>query len=304
MIKVTTTAFREYVHQSNPDIYTLKTFADGEISAEFNESIRNEKICIIGSIQPSHENLMEIIMLSDAARRAGADEIVLITSYLGWSRQDRRGGKRVNHGGRAIANMLEGAGITRIVTLDVHAAQIDGCYNIPFDNIGIDSVFGHTIENLKDTLDNICICSPDQGGIKRAEVLNKGRWPSVFCLKERKEANIVSKMELIGNVKGKNVIIVDDILDTGGTLCKAAELIIENGALSVRAMITHGLFNGKAIELINNSVIKKVYVSNSISKTNTIVNDKIEVVKIENMLADILQSIEFDQSLKMTLKED
>ena len=204
----------------------ISKYSDGEFQPSYEESIRGTRIFIIGSTNPSSENLMELLLMIDAAKRASARHITAVIPYFGWARQDRKDKPRVPIAAKMIARMIESAGATRVMTMDLHADQIQGFFQIPVDHLYASTIFLPYIEKLK--LDNLCIASPDMGGSKRAyayaKVLNSD---VVVCYKQRKKANIISHMELIGDVSGKNVILVDDMVDTAGTLSKAADLVIE-----------------------------------------------------------------------------
>ena len=209
-------------------------FSDGEFQPSFEESIRGSRIFLIGSTQPSSENLMELLLMIDAAKRASARHITAVIPYFGWARQDRKDKPRVPIGAKMIAKLLETAGATRIITMDLHADQIQGFFEKPVDHLYASTIFIPYLENLK--LDNLTIASPDMGGSKRAYAYSKFlKSDVVICYKQRKKANIISHMELIGNVEGKNVVLVDDMVDTAGTLTTAADLMMERGAKSVRA---------------------------------------------------------------------
>lgn len=250
------------------DLEIIK-FADGEIHPVFKDSVRDQDLVIICSTEQPHDNIFELILIIDAARRASVKKITLINNYMGYSRQDRRNGERCSHGSRTMANLLENAGANHIITLDVHALQIDGNYNIPFDSINIDRILGQTIaKKICDINEDIILCSPDAGGVKRVEQINHfldDTCGIVTILKKRKEANKVLSMQLIGNVKGKFVIICDDILDTGGTLCKAAEYLLAEGATGVGAAITHGLLSQDACEKIAKSKLSFLILSTTTS---------------------------------------
>ena len=238
-------------------------FSDGEFQPSFEESIRGSRIFLIGSTQPSSDNLMELLLMIDAAKRASARHITAVMPYFGWARQDRKDKPRVPIGAKLIAKLLETAGATRIITMDLHADQIQGFFEKPVDHLYASTIFIPYLESLK--LDNLTIASPDMGGSKRAYAYSKFlKSDVVICYKQRKKANIISHMELIGNVEGKNVVLVDDMVDTAGTLTTAADLMMERGAKSVRAICTHPLLSGKAYERIENSKLKELIISDGI----------------------------------------
>ena len=251
------------------------TFSDGEFQPSFEESIRGSRIFLIGSTQPNSENLMELLLMIDAAKRASARHITAVIPYFGWARQDRKDKPRVPIGAKMIAKLLETAGATRIITMDLHADQIQGFFEKPVDHLYASTIFIPYLENLK--LDNLTIASPDMGGSKRAYAYSKFlKSDVVICYKQRKKANIISHMELIGNVEGKNVVLVDDMVDTAGTLTTAADLMMERGAKSVRAICTHPLLSGKAYERIEKSKLKELIISDSIPVKNK--SNKIKVL--------------------------
>ena len=238
-------------------------FSDGEFQPSFEETLRGSRIFLIGSTNPSSENLMELLLMIDAAKRASARHITAVMPYFGWARQDRKDKPRVPIGAKLIAKLLESAGATRIITMDLHADQIQGFFEKPVDHLYASTIFIPYLESLK--LDNLTIASPDMGGSKRAYAYSKFlKSDVVICYKQRKKANIISHMELIGNVEGKNVVLVDDMVDTAGTLTTAADIMMERGAKSVRAVCTHPLLSGKAYERIEKSQLKELIVSDSI----------------------------------------
>ena len=254
-------------------------FSDGEFQPSFEESIRGSRIFLIGSTQPSSENLMELLLMIDAAKRASARHITAVMPYFGWARQDRKDKPRVPIGAKLIAKLLETAGATRIITMDLHADQIQGFFEKPVDHLYASTIFIPYLESLN--LSDLTIASPDMGGSKRAYAYSKFlKSDVVICYKQRKKANIISHMELIGNVEGKNVVLVDDMVDTAGTLTTAADLMMERGAKSVRAICTHPLLSGKAYERSENSKLKELIISDSIPVKNN--SKKIKVLSTAN----------------------
>jgi len=238
-------------------------YSDGEFQPSFEESVRGTRVFIIGSTHPTSENLMEMLLMLDAAKRASARHITAVLPYFGWARQDRKDKPRVPIGAKLIAKLLETAGATRIITMDLHADQIQGFFEKPVDHLFASSIFIPYIKSLG--LDNLTIASPDMGGSKRAYAYSKFLSSDVvICYKQREKANIISHMELIGDVEGKNVILVDDMVDTAGTLTKAADLMMERGAISVRAICTHALLSGNAYEKIESSKLEELIVTDSI----------------------------------------
>ena len=269
-------------------------FSDGEFQPSFEESIRGSRIFLIGSTQPSSDNLMELLLMIDAAKRASARHITAVMPYFGWARQDRKDKPRVPIGAKLIAKLLETAGATRIITMDLHADQIQGFFEKPVDHLYASTIFIPYLENLK--LDNLTIASPDMGGSKRAYAYSKFlKSDVVICYKQRKKANIISHMELIGNVEGKNVVLVDDMVDTAGTLTTAADLMMERGAKSVRAICTHPLLSGKAYERIENSKLKELIISDSIPIKNK--SKKIKVLSSANLFAEVMKNVHNNKSI-------
>ncbi|MEM9647963.1 MAG: ribose-phosphate pyrophosphokinase [Bacteroidota bacterium] len=269
-------------------------YSDGEFQPSFEESIRGARIFIIGSTNPSSENLMEMLLMLDAAKRASARHITAVMPYFGWARQDRKDKPRVPIAAKLIAKMLETAGATRIITMDLHADQIQGFFEKPVDHLFASTLFLPYLKDLN--LDNLCIASPDMGGSKRAYAYSKALESHVvICYKQRAKANVISHMELIGDVKGKNVVLVDDMVDTAGTLTKAADLMMERGALSVRAITTHGLLSGNAYEKIENSKLTELIVTDSIPVDST--KEKIKVLSCANLFADVMQRVHHNTSI-------
>ncbi len=269
-------------------------FSDGEFQVSYEETIRGRRIFIIGSTMPTSDNLMEMLLMIDAAKRASARHITAVIPYFGWARQDRKDKPRVPIAAKLVAKILQEAGATRIITMDLHADQIQGFFEKPVDHLYASTVFLPYIESLK--LDNITIASPDMGGSKRAYAYSKFlNSEVVICYKQRLKANVISHMELIGNVKGRNVIIVDDMVDTAGTLTKAADIMIEKGALSVRAITTHAILSGKAVERIDNSKLLELIVTDTIPKNHT--SSKIKTVSCAPLFADVMKKVQNNTSI-------
>jgi ribose-phosphate pyrophosphokinase len=242
------------------------TYSDGEFQPSYEESIRGTRIFIIGSTNPGPENLMEMLLMIDAAKRASARHITAVLPYFGWARQDRKDKPRVPIAAKLVAKMIEAAGATRIITMDLHADQIQGFFEKPVDHLFASTIFLPYLRSLN--LENLTIASPDMGGSKRAYAYSKALESDVvICYKQRAKANIISHMELIGDVTGKNVVLVDDMVDTAGTLTKAADLMMERGALSVRAICTHPILSGRAYENVKNSKLEELIVTDSIPLT-------------------------------------
>ncbi|MFK5889643.1 MAG: ribose-phosphate pyrophosphokinase [Flavobacteriaceae bacterium] len=274
---------------------TNKTiFSDGEFQVSFEESIRGRRIFIIGSTFPNTDNLMEMLLMIDAAKRASARHITAVMPYFGWARQDRKDKPRVPIAAKLVANLLQAAGATRIITMDLHADQIQGFFEKPVDHLFASTIFLPYIKELN--LDNLTIASPDMGGSKRAYAYSKFLHSDVvICYKQRKKANVIDKMELIGKVEGRNVIIVDDMVDTAGTLCKAAEVMLEQGALSVFAIATHAILSGKAHERIKNSKLEALIVTDTIPLKEE--NYKIKVVPCATLFADVMHKVHNNTSI-------
>jgi len=263
-------------------------FSDGEFEPSFNESIRGADIFLVQSTIPPADNLMELLLMIDAARRASAYKINAIIPYLGYARQDKKGKPRVPIGAKLIANLLTSAGVDRVMTMDLHADQIQGFFDIPVDHLYSSSVFIPYIESLK--LSNLTIASPDMGGSNRANSYAKFLNSELaICYKHREKANEVGKMLLIGDVKGKDVVLVDDMVDTAGTLTKAADLMIEMGANSVRAVCTHGVFSGPAYKRIEESNLIEIAVTDTIPKKHE--SQKVKEISIANLFASSIDAV-------------
>lgn len=269
-------------------------YSDGEFQPSFEESIRGARIFIIGSTHPGPENLMEMLLMIDGAKRASARHITAVMPYFGWARQDRKDKPRVPIAAKLVAKMLETAGATRIITMDLHADQIQGFFEKPVDHLFASTLF---LPYLKDLgLENLTIASPDMGGSKRAYAYSKALDSDVVvCYKQRAKANVISHMELIGDVQGKNVVLVDDMVDTAGTLTKAADLMMDRGALSVRAIATHGLLSGNAYEKIEKSKLSELIITDSIPLE--VKSDKVKVLSCADLFADVMHKVHNNNSI-------
>ena len=272
----------------------VNVFSDGEFQPSFEESIRGHSVYLVQSTMPPADNLMELLMMVDAARRASAGKIVVVLPYFGFARQDRKDRPRVPIASKLVANLLTAAGIDRLITMDLHADQIQGFFDVPVDHIYSSKVFVSVIKSLN--LDNMIFASPDAGGTRRAAAYAKAFGTDfALCHKQRSRPNVIASMSLIGDVKGKDVILLDDMIDTAGTITKAANLIFDEGARSVRAFATHAVLSGDAYKRIENSAFTKVYVTDSIPLRQQ--SDKIEVISTAEMFAEALKKIENNESL-------
>lgn len=270
------------------------TYSDGEFQPSFEESVRGCRLFLIGSTHPSSDNLMELLLMCDAAKRASARHITAVIPYFGWARQDRKDKPRVPIAAKLIAKMIETAGATRIITMDLHADQIQGFFEKPVDHLYASTIFLPYLKSLQ--LDNLTIASPDMGGSKRAYAYSKALSSDVvICYKQREKANVISHMELIGDVKGKNVVLVDDMVDTAGTLTKAADLMIARGALSVRAICTHPIMSGSAFERLENSKLQELIVTDSIPIGQE--SPKLKVLTCATLFADVMKSVHENESI-------
>ncbi|MEN9702648.1 MAG: ribose-phosphate pyrophosphokinase [Aquirufa sp.] len=269
-------------------------FSDGEMSPSFDESVRGCDVFIIQSTFPSADNLMELLLMIDAARRASAHYVTAVIPYFGYSRQDRKDRPRVGIGAKLIGNLLTAAGADRLMTIDLHAGQIQGFMDFPVDHLEGNAIFVPYLKSLN--LDNILFASPDVGGVVRTRNMAKFfNAEMVICDKHRKRANEIASMQLIGDVKGADVILVDDLIDTGGTLCKAAQLIMDKGANSVRAVVTHPVLSGKAYENISNSVLTELLVTDTIPQKQAC--DKIKVLSVAELFAKAIGRIRDHESI-------
>jgi ribose-phosphate pyrophosphokinase len=264
----------------------LQKFSDGEFTTVYNETVRGCDVFIIQSTCPPSDNLMELLLMVDAAKRASAKKINVVIPYFGWARQDRKDQPRVAIGAKLMANLLEASGVDRVMTMDLHADQIQGFFEVPVDHLYASSVFAPHLKSLN--LSDLIIAAPDAGGSKRANAYAKYlKVDLALCYKQRKKANEIASMTIIGDVKGKDVVIIDDMVDTAGTLCKSAEQFMEHGAKSVRAICTHAILSGPAYERIEASVLEELIVTNTIPAKRK--SDKIKVLSVANMFADVIK---------------
>lgn len=275
-------------------------FSDHEFQPSFEESIRGHHVFIVQSTMPPTDNLMELLLMIDAAKRASAHKIIAVIPYFGWARQDRKDQPRVSIGAKLVANLIQAAGVNRIITLDLHADQIQGFFDIPVDALYASSLFIDHIKKMN--IEDLLIASPDIGGSKRASAYAKRLdCDLAICHKQRSRANVVDSMTLIGDVKDKNVIIMDDIIDTAGTMVKAGQVMMDNGAKSVRAFATHAVCSGPAMERIENSVFEEVVVTDSIPLPAN-ASKKIKVVSTADLFADVIRRIENYESISSLFK--
>ncbi len=275
------------------EIHTEK-FSDGELFVRFDESVRGQTVFLIAKIAMPYEHFFEMLMTVDAARRSSAKEVVLIIPYLPHSRQERRDGQRTSISSRMVADIIQLMGADRIITLDLHTNAIEGFYKIPMDPLSSLKLFVDHIKRLG--LENLCLCSPDFGGIKRIKQYKKYVNADMAVIhKERLIPNQVSHMEIIGDVRNKNIIIIDDLVDTAGTLCAAANLLSSHGAMSVRAYCTHGILSSDAFKTISASAFEKLYISDSV--LSTVQHPKIEIVTCADLLANAVRQLVSNGSL-------
>ena len=263
-------------------------FSDGEFEPCYEETIRGSHVFIVQSTPPPADNLMELLLMIDAAKRASAYKIIAVIPYFGFGRQDRKDKPRVSIGAKLVADLLSAAGINRVITMDLHADQIQGFFNVPVDHLYASSMFIPFISQMG--LNNITIASPDVGGTKRANTYARMLdTDMVICHKSRPKANIIGNMTLIGDVKGKDVILVDDMIDTAGTITKAANIMLEEGASSVRAFAAHGVLSGPAVERIEKSGLSEVYFTDSLEPKNT--STKIKYISVAEAFAGAISRV-------------
>jgi ribose-phosphate pyrophosphokinase len=273
---------------------SIKTFSDGEISTEYKESVRGAMVFVVQSTSAPTDNIMELLLAIDAAKRASADYIVAVIPYFGYARQDRKDRPRVAIGSKLVANMLTTAGADRIMTMDLHASQIQGFFDIPFDHLEASYLFMPYIKKLG--LDNLVIAAPDVGSSYRARIYaHHLGCEFVICDKFRKKANEVAEMTVIGDVTNKNVVMVDDLIDTGGTLAKAAKMLTEHGAKSVRAFCTHPVLSGNAYKNIEESVLEELVVCDTIPLKEHI--SKIKVLSVGKLFARAIRNVHEHESI-------
>lgn len=273
---------------------SVATFSDGEFQPSFEETVRGNDVFIIQSTIPPTDNLFELLLLIDAARRASARRVIAVMPYFGFARQDRKDKPRVSIGAKLIANLLTAAGVDRVMTMDLHADQIQGFFEVPVDHLFASTVFIPYVQSLN--LPNLVMAAPDTGGTKRANAYAKYLNSELaICYKQRKKANEIESMTVIGDVEGRDVVLVDDIIDTAGTLTKAADMMLERGATSVRAVCTHAVLSGAAYERIEKSGISELIVTDTIPLKQK--SDKIKVLTVSNLFSDVISRVQNFESI-------
>ena len=272
----------------------ITKFSDGEFAVSYEESIRGRDVFLVQSTFPNSDNLMELLLMIDAAKRASARQIIAVMPYFGWARQDRKDKPRVSIGAKLVADILSVAGIDRVITMDLHADQIQGFFDVPVDHLYASGVLLPYLQSLR--LENLVIASPDVGGSKRANTYAKYLGcPLVLCNKTRARANVVDSMQIIGDVKDKNVVIVDDIVDTAGTITKAADLMKSVGATSVRACASHCVMSGPASDNVMNSALEEIVFTDSIPYSNRC--PKVKQISVADMFAETIRRVITNQSI-------
>ncbi|MGA1978216.1 MAG: ribose-phosphate pyrophosphokinase [Bacteroidales bacterium] len=273
---------------------SVTSFSDGEFQPCFDESVRGDMVFIVQSTNPPAENLLELLLMIDAAKRASAYKVIAVIPYYGYARQDRKDRPRVSIGSKLTADLLSTAGVDRIITMDLHADQIQGFFNVPVDHLFGSAIFAPYIDKLK--LKNLTVSAPDMGGSKRANAYSRYlQAEMVLCYKLRKKPNVVEEMSIIGEVEGKDVVIIDDMVDTAGTLVLAASMMKEKGARSIRAFATHPILSGNALERINNSALEELVVTDSVPIHKT--SEKIKVLSIADIFAKTIQAVNLNLSI-------
>lgn len=273
----------------------VTSFSDGEFQPMFKDSVRGATVYLLQSTMPPADNLMELLLCIDAAKRASADKVIAVIPYFGWARQDRKDRPRVAIGAKLAANLLRAAGADRVMTCDLHADQIQGFFDIPVDHVYASKVFVPFIRSKH--FQDLAIAAPDMGGAKRANAYAKALSTKdedcgvILCHKTRERANVVSDIKAIGEVEGKNIIIVDDMIDTAGTLCKAADVLMSYGAKSVRACATHGILSGEAVRRIHDSSLKEVYITDTVPHPELADDPKIKIVSMTEVFASIIHKV-------------
>lgn len=272
----------------------ITTFSDGEFAVSYEESIRGRDVFLVQSTFPNSDNLMELLLMIDAAKRASARQIIAVMPYFGWARQDRKDKPRVSIGAKLVADLLSVAGIDRLITMDLHADQIQGFFDVPVDHLYGSGVILPYIASLN--LENLVIASPDVGGAKRAKSFAKYLdCPLVLCNKTRARANVIESMQIIGDVKGKDVVIVDDMVDTAGTITKAADIMKEAGARTVRACASHCVMSGPASQRVQESALEEIVFTDSIPYANRCA--KVKQLSVAEMFAETIRRVISNESI-------
>ncbi len=277
---------------------SVTIFSDGEFQPAFEESVRGATVFIVQSTIPPVDNIFELLLMIDAARRASAYKVIAVIPYFGWARQDRKDRPRVPIGAKMVANLLDAAGCDRVMTADLHADQIQGFFDFPVDHIYASSIFLPYLRDLK--LDNLSIAAPDMGGAKRANAYSRILGcPLIICHKSREKANVVGSMTAIGDVEGRNIVIIDDMIDTAGTITKAADMLMDKGAISIRALATHAVLSGPAYERIAKSQLLEVIISDTIPVNPSPESDmsKIKILSVAEIFADVIDKVYNYQSI-------
>ena len=272
----------------------ITKFSDGEFAVSYEESIRGRDIFLVQSTFPNSDNLMELLLMIDAAKRASAHTINAVIPYFGWARQDRKDKPRVSIGAKLVADLLAAAGVNRVITMDLHADQIQGFFDVPVDHLYASNVILPYLQSLN--LDNLVIASPDVGGSKRANTYAKYLGcPLVLCNKTRARANVVASMQIIGEVEGKNVVIIDDMVDTAGTITKAADLMKASGAKTVRACASHCVMSGPASDRVQNSALEEIVFTDSIPYTQRCA--KVKQLSVAELFAETIRRVINNESI-------
>lgn len=279
----------------------IERFSDGEFACSFDETVRGHSVYLVQSTCPSTDNLMELLLMADAARRASAYKVIAVVPYYGWARQDRKDKPRVSIGAKVVANMIQSVGVDRVITVDLHADQIQGFFDIPVDCLFGANVLAPYVASLK--LKNLVVASPDVGGTKRAsnfckkmQLLTGKEVPMVICYKHRAKANVVDEMRVLGDVQDADVVIIDDIVDTAGTLCKAAQVMKDAGARSVRAVLSHGVMSGPAAERVTNSQLEELVFTDSLIFDESRCS-KVHIVSLAESIAGTIKAIQEHRSV-------
>lgn len=265
-------------------------FSDGEFQPYYDESIRGCTVFIVCSTFPPVDNMMELLLMVDAAKRASAHRVIAVMPYFGWARQDRKDRPRVSIGAKLVANLLHAAGVDRVMTMDLHADQIQGFFDVPVDHLYASGVFVPYLKSL--CIENLSVAAPDMGGAKRANAYSHYlASPMIICHKQRDKPNVVGKMTAIGDVEGRNIVILDDMIDTAGTICKAADMMLDKGASSVRAVITHPVLSGPAYDRINDSKLREIIVTDTIPLKEGVDTNKFTVLSVADIFSDAISRV-------------